>query len=111
MVDMMEADRRYRDEVQRTKPGQKVHLLVTVKSMGAFPPGTLRGRQSPSLIHPTSGYAAVVSSSASVRTVANTMFRLIHYDRARFFENTQSALAYLQEIIAREKRSEIETVK
>ena len=42
MLPLFEQERRYRDEVLHSRPGQKVQLLAEFVNPGVFPPGTLR---------------------------------------------------------------------
>ncbi|MEP7288681.1 MAG: hypothetical protein ABI947_23255 [Chloroflexota bacterium] len=111
MARAMEEDRVYRDEIQRTSPGSKVHVLITMANLGPIPSGALRGRQSASFTHPTSGYVAIVPTSTQIRTVANAALQLAHFGRARFFDSLESAFAYLHEIIAHEQTPDLQSVR
>lgn len=107
MIRLFEEDRLYRDEVLRTKPGQKVHLIAELVNAGGFPPGALQARNSPSLKHPTSGYAVVVGTQSYVIGLGNAVFRLARFEKVKFVETTEEALAFLKPHIANSNNSTI----
>src|SRR5262249_31454290 len=102
MQPIFDQDQRYRDQIQKEAPGRKVHLFVTFQGVKNVPPGALRARQSPSLHHVTSGYVVVVGTTSLLRTLADAVFKLAHFDKARNFETDAEALAFLRQVIAQD---------
>ena len=81
----------------------KIHLLIDARQMGTIPYGVLRSRAYSHFTHPRSGAIAVVGASTIARALAETVLRLAHFDRAKFFMTQEEALEYLRTVIAREQ--------
>jgi hypothetical protein len=81
---------------------QKIHLLVNMQSRHGTQ-GALRARHAPGLVHRNSGAIAVSGANALARTLGEAVFRLARFDRAKFFDSQEAALAYLRELIASEE--------
>lgn len=81
----------------------KLHALVDLTRLTNAPPaGAIRAWRRSALSHPNVGYTAIVGGTALIRLIANTIFWLAQYDRAKFFDTYDEALAYLRDIIARD---------
>jgi hypothetical protein len=94
---MEEQDRSYRESVNH-----KVHSLSIAK-MKMGPAGALRTRNSPALTHRTAGNIAVVGAGKIAQVFAEAVFRMTHFQRVRFFDTEEQALAWLREIIRTEQ--------
>jgi hypothetical protein len=81
----------------------KIHALVDITKLVHPPPaGSIRAWRRSGLSRPNVGHTALIGGSALVRLVANTIFWLAQYDRAKFFDTYEEALSYLRDIIAHE---------
>jgi SpoIIAA-like len=80
----------------------KIHMLIDMQSRVGTQ-GALRARHAPGLVHRNSGFIAVAGANALARTLGETVFRLARFDRAKFFDNQEAALAYLRQLIASEE--------
>jgi hypothetical protein len=97
MASVYPASRAYHD-----KAPHKVHSLLIVEAR-QVPPGLLQLRQGPpSLVHPNSGQTVVVGAGAVIRTISEVIFKILRYDRGKFFNTEEEALAYLRQVIDRE---------
>src|SRR5260221_11513296 len=77
--------------------------LVDVTGLTYAPPaGAIRAWRKSALSHPNLGHTALFGATTLIRLMANTIFWLAHYDRVKFFDTHDHALAYLREVIARE---------
>ncbi len=95
MLKEFESTKHYRDKA--TRP---IHLLADMTTANRTTPGALRAREAPVLHHPMGGQVAVFGMNPVGRTLAETVFRLIRFRRACFFNSEAEALAYLRELIA-----------
>ena len=82
------------------KATQPIHVLVDMTEATRATPGALRARESPALRHPMGGQVAVFGMNSLGRTLAETVFRLVRFRRARFFDSEAEALAHLRGLIA-----------
>ena len=80
----------------------KIHTLGDATKLRQVPPGALRVRSVPNLSHPNSGDIAIAGASLLVETISTTIFRLVHFNRVKFFQNADEAWAYLRTVIAEE---------
>jgi len=81
---------------------RKIHMLISMGSRYGTQ-GALRARHAPGLTHRNSGFIAVAGANTLARTLGEAVFRLARFDRAKFFDSQEAALAYLRELIAREE--------
>jgi hypothetical protein len=80
----------------------RVHTLC-IYDARQIPLGVLQLRHgAPSLVHPNSGHMIIVSSWAALRAIAGVVYKISHYERGRFFDTEQEALAFLRQVIASE---------
>jgi hypothetical protein len=101
MLKEFEDTKHYLDKA--TRP---IHLLADMRGANRTTPGALRAREAPVLHHPMGGQVAVFGMNAVGRTLAETVFRLIRFRRARFFDSEAEALAYLRGLIATDQVGE-----
>lgn len=80
----------------------KLYSIVDALEFRAIPHNILKARISPILMHPNSAEIAVVATGLAAM-LAETMFRIINYRKARLFDNREEALVYLRDIIEVEK--------
>jgi hypothetical protein len=93
-----------KDKIHRDSVNFKVHTLINLCDMHAVPPKILSVRfGSPALSHPNSGHIAVFGAQPIVRTFADAVLLLTHFDRAKFFSTEDEAWAYIRQIMAKEK--------
>jgi hypothetical protein len=79
-----------------------VHVLANAENIRSAPRGILRARTAPTITHPRSGYIAIVGTSLVVRTFSEMIFRLMNFQRARFFNTEDEAWVFLRDVIANE---------
>ena len=92
-------DRAYRDSVDFT-----VHMVMNVSKMKQIPPGLLAARKdAPALRHHRSGYLIMIGAGGFARVMAETIFKLAHYDRAVFFDTEQEGWDYIRKVLAEQK--------
>ncbi len=101
MLKEFEDTKHYLDKA--TRP---IHLLADMRGANRTTPGALRAREAPMLHHPMGGQVAVFGMNAVGRTLAETVFRLTRFRRARFFDSEAEALAYLRGLIATDQIGE-----
>jgi hypothetical protein len=81
----------------------KIHALVDIRKLVHPPPaGSIRAWRRSGLSRPNVGYTALIGGSGLVRLIANTIFWLAQYVRAKFFDTYEEGLTYLRDIIAHE---------
>jgi hypothetical protein len=87
----------------RVQATQKLHILLDLRQLKKPPPpGAIRGWRDSSVTHPNAGHIAMVGGNGITRFIANTVFRLAHFNRGHFFETYDEAIAFLRAIIAAE---------
>src|SRR5438128_4715631 len=72
-----------------------IHSLVDVQYARQIPAGALSVRHSTTWHHPRSGQTAIVGASPLIRAMAETIFQLVRFNRARFFDSEAEARNYL----------------
>lgn len=93
------SDREYRDSVDFT-----VHMVMNVSKMKQIPPGLLVARKdAPALSHRRSGNLVMIGAGGFARIMAETIFKLAHYDRALFFDSEEEGWQYIRQAIAEER--------
>lgn len=91
-------DIEYRDSVSHV-----VHTFMNVSAVRRVPSNIIRARiAAPAFIHPNSGQLIMVGAKAFPKTVAETIFRLAHYERARFFDTEEEGWLYIRQLLANE---------
>jgi hypothetical protein len=82
-------------------PG-KVHSIIDLLQMKSVPSNALGGRNSPSIVHPNSGYVFVVGASKFAQTLTEVAFKVARYNKVQFFSTMESALEQLHKAMAQE---------
>ncbi len=90
------------DRVYRSTARHKVHTLVDVQTMRYVPPGAIRTRFAPALIHPNSGEFVVVGITPRVHQVLRIILRLARFERVQVFQHEEAARSFLRGVIASE---------
>lgn len=83
-----------------TAAQNKVHTLLDMQATHQIPSGLLSARQgAPTVSHPNAGELAIVGAPNFVKTLADIGFRLVRFNRARYFDDELAAWSYLREHI------------
>jgi hypothetical protein len=98
LVPLYEADRRHRDAFQQQHPGEKVDLIVDLSRATNPAQGFLQTRQTPSISHPTANYVLIVGANSFMRAMCETIIRITRYNRVKFFDTQDQALAFSREM-------------
>ncbi len=81
----------------------EIHTLLNVRRLRLIPPNTLQQIQHDLVLdHPHNGELVIVGSTQPLRMLAEFVFRLTRYDRARFFDTEDDAWIYLGQVILAE---------
>jgi hypothetical protein len=82
-----------------------VHTFMTLRNIRNIPIDIISARRgAPAFTHPKSGQLVMVGAQLLARRTAEMIFRLAHYQRARFFDTEEQGWAYLRQIIAAEEK-------
>src|SRR5258708_29689561 len=79
-----------------------IHSLVDVRYARQIPAGALSVRHSTTWHHPQIGQTAIVGASPLIRAMAETIFQLVRFNPARFFNSEAEARNYLLMLVAQE---------
>ncbi len=90
-------EKRYRDSVNHT-----VHAFVDARGSRNIPAGLTNLRHGPGPHHTTAGYVALVGVPVFGRPLVTAIYRLVHFDRFKFFDSEEEAWAFLNGLIAAE---------
>src|SRR5262249_15112248 len=83
-----------------------IHTIYDIRGIKRIPLGVISTRHgSPTLEHKNSGQIALVGAQTITKTLAETIIRLSHVTKARFFDTKEEALDYLRQISAAEIQS------
>src|SRR5687767_12776037 len=86
------------------KTTQKLHTLLDMTGAQQMPKNVLRARyNAPSVNHPNSGELALVSNNMLIRSLADIGFRIIQFQKVRFFTQVDEAWNHLRSLIAEER--------
>ena len=97
IVGKFEEERTIRDRVQH-----RIHMFVDLRAMQNVPAKLIAIRGAPGMTHPTSGHVAIVGASAIARTLGQSLFRVLGFDRAHFFDSEDDAWIFLRSVLAAE---------
>jgi hypothetical protein len=87
----------------RASVNHPVHALMDLRKMANVPPGVLTVRKgAPTLLHRNDSHFVLVGANVYAQAVAETIFKLTHYTKAKFVATEEEAWAYLRQIIAQE---------
>jgi len=81
----------------------KIHTLVDLRAMKNVPRNALTGRNSPSLWHQNSGYVVIVGGSLYAEEIIKVAFKIVKYDRVKFFKDISLAWDFLRTSIAKDE--------
>jgi len=81
-----------------------VHALVDLTRARQAPVGMLQTRTHPSFKHKNRGYIVLAGPSLLITRIAEIGFKLIGYSDVRFFENAEDGMAFIERLLAAEKR-------
>jgi hypothetical protein len=90
------------DSDHRNSVSYVVHSIMNVSGIKRLPTDVIRARQNAPGLKPNSGQLVMVGANAFARRTAETIFRLAHYNRARFFDTEEQAWSYLRRMIQSE---------
>lgn len=76
-----------------------IHSLVDLRDMKTIPSGALGLRKTSTWDHPRSGYTVFLGGSAFAQSMINTLFRVVRFERIKFFLTEQDALTYVDSLI------------
>jgi hypothetical protein len=84
----------------RTSVSHPVHWVLDFQGTKGMPPGILRARSnSPLLKYPRSGHFYIIGAALYVRTIAETILRLVGKKEAHFFNTFDEARSNLDGIV------------
>jgi hypothetical protein len=79
-----------------------VHLLGNAERIEQMPDGIMSIHRVAPVSHPNSGYVAIVGASALVKSFTIDVLRLANFSRLKFFDEEDSAWAFLRDTIEQE---------
>jgi hypothetical protein len=89
-----------RDIAHRDSVNFLVHTFMNVSTIKNIPIDIIRARQgAPAFTHRRSGQLVMVGAKMLARRSAEMIFRLAHYERAKFFDTEEQGLAYIRQFI------------
>ncbi len=91
------------DILFRNSVDHVVHTFMNVSAVRRVPPNVIHVRiGAPAFIHPNSGQLVMVGAQSFPKMMAETIFRLAHYQRARFFDTEADGWEYTRQLIKNE---------
>ncbi len=88
------------DAAHRDSVNFPVHTFMDLTGVNKIPVDVIHARQdAPAFIHANSGQFVVVGANALARRTVETIFRLGHFERARFFDKATEGWNYLRRMI------------
>lgn len=101
LVSLYPQDLLYRDSVSHV-----VHTFMNVSGVRRVPSNIIRARiGAPAFTHPNSGQLVMVGAKSFPKTVAQTIFRVAHFERACFFDTEEEGWNYIRQFISIELAS------
>ena len=97
LIALFPEEKRNRDAAQHT-----VHAIVDLRAGRNIPTGLTRVRHGPGPTHKTAGYVALIGVPLLTRPLAVAIYRLLQFDRYKFFDSDTEAWAFIREKIATE---------
>lgn len=97
VVALFPEEKRLRDSASHT-----VHALVDARASRNIPAGLTNLRHGPGPNHPTSGYVAFVGVAPLQRRLVTAIYRLIRFERFKFFDTEEEAWVFLNGLVAAE---------
>ena len=85
---------------------RKIHTVVDLSLARQIPSGLLHARQNaPTVSHPNAGELVLVGAPLVVKALGEIGFRLMNFNRARFFEDADAAWKYVHNLVGSESAS------
>ena len=109
MEELLEAykeEKELRDSIDHT-----VHSIVDMSAIRRVPPNWLIAKAGPGLTHPRSGQMLFIGISPGLRIIIQTILKIAHYDRMKFFANRTEADAAMLELVQETKAAENTTLR
>ena len=98
LISFYKQDFAHRETVNHT-----VHLVMNVSAMHSVPINLLRARNNaPAWSHRTSGQLVMVGAHSFAKSIAEMIFKLAHYEKAKFFNSEAEGWDYIRAVIAEE---------
>ena len=97
VVEKFKEELAFRERASRT-----VHLLVDLRLMQNVPAKLITIRGAPGMSHTTSGYVVMIGASPMARILGQSVFRVLGFDRARFFDIEELAWTFLNSVLTAE---------
>jgi hypothetical protein len=83
-----------------------VHTFMDVSAIKNIPIDIIRARQgAPAFTHQKSGQLVMIGAKMLARRSAEMIFRLAHYERAKFFDTEEQGWAYIRQVIETEEKA------
>src|SRR5690348_8221445 len=77
---------------------RKLHVYLDARKMKTVPTGVLRARNNPDMRHPNSGQIVIVGAARIIQVMAETVLKLTHVNRLKFYQDEQEGWAYLRSV-------------
>ena len=92
-----------RDLAHRDSVPYIVHGLTIISELTELPSHILSVRRNaPGFAHPRSGYVTIAGANNMIRVFADTVSRLVRFEKTRFFSSEAEAWTFLRAAIAQE---------
>lgn len=90
-------DNAYRDSVKF-----RVHTVMDLRNMRQVPSGVLSVRNDAPAFRQDSGQLVMIGAATFAKVITETVLRLVHYDKAKFFDTAEEGWAYMLKILREE---------
>jgi hypothetical protein len=91
------------DNAYRNGVDFKVHTFMNMTQVKHVPSNIISARvNAPAFTNPHSGQLVMIGAFSFVKTMAEMIFRLAHYERAKFFNIEQEGWTYIRQVITEE---------
>lgn len=98
LISLYSQDILYRDSVSHV-----VHTFMNVSGVQRVPSNIIRARiGAPAFSHPNSGSLVMVGAKSFPKAVAQTIFRVAHFERAVFFDTDDEGWSYIRQLVKTE---------
>src|SRR5258706_10968506 len=93
-----------RDLAHRNRVDYPVHTLMDLTNAQQVPPGIFTARLgAPAFSHPYGGQILMIGTKPFVRAVAETIFKLAHFEMVKFMNTPDDAWDYIRRVIDQEQ--------
>ena len=91
----------HKDLAFRDTVNHQVHTFMDVTNVHRIPPNIMRAREhAPAFIHRNSGQLIMTGAHMFPKTIAEMIFRLARYERAKFFETEAEGWDYVRTLMS-----------